>query len=110
MALVRDETMMHMTKTAFSKIAAAAFVGCTLGALAAPAFAQGGSLPEGNGKELVRSICQSCHDLSPILNAAGFTRRDWEQVVETMIDMGAAIKPEEVTIIVNYLATSFPPK
>ena len=104
---------MRMTNSAFAKISAAALAGCTLGALAAfnaPAFAQGGSLPEGNGKELVRSICQSCHDLSPILNAAGFTRRDWEQVVETMIDMGAAIKPEEFTIIVNYLATSFPPK
>jgi len=105
--------MVRMTKTPFPKMAAVMGVGLATGALAAfdaPAFAQGGSLPEGNGKELVRSICQSCHDLSPILTSGGFTRRDWQQVVETMIDMGAAIKPEEVTIIVNYLATSFPPR
>ena len=83
-----------------------------MGALAAfdaPAFAQGASLPEGNGKELVRSICQSCHDLSPIITS-GFGRKDWATVVDTMIDMGAVIKPEEVTVIVNYLAASFPPR
>ena len=103
---------MRMTNSAFAKIAAAAVVGWGAGALlasGAPAFAQGASLPEGNGKELVRSICQSCHDLSPI-TTAGFDRKDWATVVETMINMGAVIKPEEVTVIVDYLAASFPPK
>lgn len=95
-----------MTKSSVAKIAAAAIVSLSAGA----AFAQGASLPEGNGKELVRSICQSCHDLSPIFTSGGFTRRDWEQVVESMINMGAAIKPEEEKIIIDYLAASFPPK
>jgi cytochrome c5 len=104
---------MRMTNSAFAKIAAAAIVGWGAGvflAPGAPAFAQGASLPEGNGKELVRSICQSCHDLSPIFTSGGFSRRDWEQVVEAMINMGAAIKPEEEKIIIDYLAASFPPK
>jgi cytochrome c5 len=103
---------MRITNTAFAKIAAAAIVSSGVGAVAAgaPAFAQGASLPEGNGKDLVRSICQSCHDLSPIFTSGGFTRRDWEQVVESMINMGAAIKPEEEKIIVDYLAASFPPR
>ena len=103
---------MRMTNSAFGKIVAAAIVGSAVGALAAgtPAFAQGASLPEGNGKELVRSICQSCHDLSPIFTSGGFSRRDWEQVVEAMINMGASIKPEEEKIIIDYLAASFPPK
>jgi cytochrome c5 len=102
-----------MTNSALAKIAAAAVVGWGAGALLAPgalAFAQGASLPEGTGKELVRSICQSCHDLSPIFTSGGFSRRDWEQVVEAMINMGAAIKPEEEKIIIDYLAASFPPK
>jgi hypothetical protein len=100
-----------MARGAFLKIAAGLIAGGAAGAAAGftPAFAQGGSLPEGNGKELVRSICQSCHDLSPILTSGGFTRRDWEQVVEAMINMGAAIKPDEEKIIVDYLAASFPP-
>ena len=99
---------MRMTKGAFLKIAAGLIAGVTAGASAA--LAQGASLPEGNGKELVRSICQSCHDLSPIFTSGGFTRRDWEQVVESMINMGASIKPEEEKIIIDYLAASFPPK
>ena len=100
-----------MARGAVFKIAAGLIAGGAAGALAAltPAFAQGGSLPEGNGKELVRSICQSCHDLSPILTSGGFTRRDWEQVVEAMINMGASIKPEEEKVIIDYLAASFPP-
>ena len=97
-----------MTKGAFLKIAAGLVAGMTAGVTAA--FAQGASLPEGNGKELVRSICQSCHDLSPIFTSGGFSRRDWEQVVESMINMGASIKPEEEKIIIDYLAASFPPK
>ena len=99
-----------MARGAVFKIAAGLMAGGVAGALAAltPAFAQGGSLPEGNGKELVRSICQSCHDLSPILTSGGFTRRDWEQVVEAMINMGASIKPEEEKVIIDYLAASFP--
>ncbi len=102
-----------MTNNALAKVIVAAVVGWGAGALLAPgtpAFAQGASLPEGNGKELVRSICQSCHDLSPIFTSGGFSRRDWEAVVEAMINMGASIKPEEEKIIIDYLAASFPPK
>ena len=96
-----------MTNSAFVKIAAVTMAGLGAGSIAA--FAQG-SLPEGNGKDLVASICQGCHDLSPIFTSGGFSRRDWEQVVVAMISMGAAIKPEEEKIIVDYLAASFPPR
>lgn len=100
-----------MSRGAFPRITAAAIAGLSAGvaaALVAPAGAQ--SLPEGDGKALVQTICNACHDLSPITGSGGFTRRDWEQVVQSMIDMGATIRPDEVTVIVNYLTTSFPPK
>lgn len=100
-----------MSMPAFPKIMAAAFSGLSVGiaaAVVAPAGAQG--LPDGKGKELVRETCQACHDLSPITGSGGFSRRDWEMVVQSMIDMGATIRPEDVTVIVNYLAASFPPK
>ena len=54
-------------------------------------------------------VCSGCHDLSPITDA-GFSRADWETVVKSMIDMGATIKPEQVSVIANYLAANFPPK
>ena len=53
--------------------------------------------------------CVDCHDLSPI-TGAGFSRAEWERVVKDMADMGANIKREDIPVIVNYLAASFPPK
>jgi virginiamycin B lyase len=77
-------------------------------ALILPALAQ--DLPNGNGRDMVQMICSGCHDLSPITDSVGFTRQDWETVVKSMIDMGATIKPEQVSVIANYLAANFPPK
>ena len=100
-----------MTKRELPKIAAATMaisVAAALAAIVAPALAQ--NLPNGNGKEVVQMICSGCHDLSPITDAVGFSRQDWETVVKSMIDMGATIKAEEVAVITNYLAANFPPK
>jgi virginiamycin B lyase len=76
-------------------------------ALILPALAQ--DLPNGNGRDMVQMICTGCHDLEPI-TGAGFSRQDWEIVVKSMIDMGADIKPDQVSVIANYLAANFPPK
>ncbi len=59
---------------------------------------------------ILETICSGCHDLSPITDAVGFSRQDWEIVVKSMIDMGADIKPEQVSVIASYLAANFPPK
>jgi cytochrome c5 len=103
--------MVLMMKRAFPKVAVAAMAGLSAGvgaALNGPAVAQG--LPDGNGKELVRRICVSCHDLSPITSSGGFNRREWEMVIQSMINMGADITDDEIPVLVNYLAASFPPK
>ena len=99
-----------MTKRELPKIAAAILipVAAAMTAIILPAFAQ--NLPNGNGREMVETICSGCHDLSPITDAVGFSRQDWEIVVKSMIDMGADIKPEQVSVIANYLAANFPPK
>jgi len=91
----------------FLLAAAIAVMGAAGGTLLAPAFAQ--SLPNGAGKEVVEKICTACHDLEPI-TSSGFDRRDWETVVQSMIDMGAVISPQEVQVITTYLAANFPPR
>jgi cytochrome c5 len=99
-----------MRTKASRPLAAAALVvsgAAALAALAIPALAQ--TLPEGNGKELVATICTSCHDLSPIMEGGG-SKEDWNTVIQSMIQMGADIKPDQAVILVNYLATNFPPK
>jgi virginiamycin B lyase len=97
-----------MTKTNFPGIAAIAIFAAALGSLATAALAQ--SLPLGNGKEVVETVCGGCHDLSPITESVGFSREDWDMVVQSMIAMGATIKPEQVSVITTYLAQNFPPK
>jgi cytochrome c5 len=98
-----------MTKTEFPWIAAAIIVMSGAAVVSATTLALAQNLPDGNGKEVVQTICTGCHDLEPI-TGSGFTKEDWEIVVKNMIDMGATIKPEEVTLITNYLAANFPPK
>jgi virginiamycin B lyase len=97
-----------MIKTKFPWIAAIAIPAAAAVAIAYPVLAQ--NLPNGNGKEVVETICSGCHDLSPITDSVGFSREDWETVVKSMIDMGATIKAEQVTVIATYLAQNFPPK
>ncbi|HYK78208.1 MAG TPA: hypothetical protein VEU95_01205 [Micropepsaceae bacterium] len=99
-----------MTKRKLPQIAAAIVLpaAAAMTALILPALAQ--DLPNGNGRDMVQMICSGCHDLSPIADSVGFSRQDWETVVKSMIDMGATIKPEQVSVIANYLAANFPPK
>jgi virginiamycin B lyase len=97
-----------MTKTENPWIAAAAMaVACAATAVVYPALAQ--DLPDGNGKEIVQTICTSCHDLEPI-TSSGFSKDDWDLVVKNMIMMGASLKAEQAVLVTNYLATNFPPK
>ncbi len=96
-----------MTRTrAAMATALAAFPALTV-ATVVPVLAE--DLPDGKGKEMVQMICSACHDLTPI-TGGGFSREDWEAVVKNMIDMGAMIKADEMTVIVDYLASTFPPK
>ena len=99
-----------MTKNTFYLAAAAVIVACVSVSTAVVPPALGQNLPAGNGKEMVEMICAGCHDLSPITMSIGFSRADWDTVVKSMVDMGADIKPDQATVIVNYLAANFPPK
>ena len=98
-----------MTKTEFPRTAAAMAmsVAAAVVAVAYPAFAQ--NLPDGDGKEVVETVCTACHDLSPITES-GFSREDWDMVVKNMILMGAPLKAEQAALVTNYLAANFPPK
>lgn len=99
-----------MTNRILPRILAATAFALSVAAMAAavrPAFAQ--SLPEGKGKDQVQMICTGCHDLSPITEG-GFSKDDWNTVIKSMIDMGADIKADQVPVLVDYLATNFPPK
>ena len=80
----------------------AATFGC-----AAVAFSAG-QLPVDPGEKVLNSACMACHELRTIEKTA-LDREGWTNVVNAMIDKGAAVKPEELPIVVRYLAREFGP-
>ena len=66
-------------------------------------------LPDGEGKEIVQSVCTKCHTLDRIV-ASGYTHDGWQLMVNQMISNGAKLTPEKMPTVVNYLAKSFPEK
>ncbi len=100
-----------MTKSSFPWLPASVVAvagAAVVASYVVPVLAQ--DLPAGQGREVVVNICGSCHELDYITNSIGFSREDWNTVVESMISMGATIKPEQVPVITDYLAKAFPPK
>ncbi len=62
------------------------------------------------GKNAFEQGCFSCHDQAIILAQGGRSRADWQDVVTMMQDRGYSGSPEEVKLIVDYLAAAHPPK
>jgi len=76
----------------------------------APAWAQGPqqqarSLPDGEGKQAVESLCSSCHGVNNLFNSAGYTEAGWREVVASMI----ALPDTQARLVAGYLARHFPP-
>jgi len=65
-------------------------------------------LPEGKGKEVVETMCVSCHGLDTVTQRRK-TREEWQIVVDEMVSNGAPLLPREVEIVVQYLAEHFAP-
>jgi cytochrome c5 len=66
-------------------------------------------LPEGDGKAIATENCQACHRLTN-LTKAHKDLDDWKETVQTMIDRGANVSPDQVDTLVQYLAKNFGPK
>lgn len=83
-------------------IGAAAFV---LGAAAAELT----ELPQGPDRDLVSKVCQSCHDLQMVFDAAGISRQEWDMSLDEMTANGMNISPDERARILAYLSTYLGP-
>jgi len=80
---------------------------CTGFSTDAEAQRHGGTLPDGEGKELVQAICTGCHGPRQILSSSGYTKEQWPQLFGTMTDLSEA--PKERAAVLAYLARHFPP-
>ncbi len=63
-------------------------------------------LPSGDGRDLVLSSCNSCHNLKVVVHARK-DRAAWAKSVNDMIQRGAQLFPEEIDPITAYLSKAF---
>ncbi len=64
------------------------------------------SMPQGQGKQMVASICSGCHTLGTVLTQRR-SSEEWEETVNEMISRGAQIFTEEVDTLVSYLGEHY---
>ncbi len=72
-------------------------------ASSATVFAQ---LPDGPGRDAVVKVCGFCHD-SITAASVRLTRDGWQSTINDMVARGAKGTDEELTQILDYLATHF---
>ena len=68
------------------------------------AFAQ---LPDGPGKQEVQKLCTQCHEIERVFSL----RQDhdaWQATVNKMMTLGMRASDDDVKLVVDYLAKSFP--
>ena len=71
----------------------------------ARAMAPDDDLPEGEGKKILVASCTSCHDLGEVTKFRGYyDRKQWRDIVVTMMDYGAPVNEKQVDVLADYLA------
>src|SRR5262245_29378075 len=66
-------------------------------------------LPEGRGKELVATQCNSCHAFYARVGA-GYTPRGWATVMRMMANFGVNLPGDQAATVTEYLTKNFPEK
>ena len=89
-----------------SQLARVTFLSLLLVSIAAAADTE---LPDGEGKDAVENSCTDCHSVKRI-KAQRFDEEGWNGIVREMIEKGAAINPNDLKVIVTYLAKNFGPE
>jgi hypothetical protein len=82
-------------------------IGIAALAAIAPSRAQFAKLPEGPNRELVESVCGSCHDIEMVAIGRRSEER-WSLTIDEMVSYGLRVSPDERALILRYLATYLP--
>jgi mono/diheme cytochrome c family protein len=73
------------------------------------ARAQDQELPPGPNRALVYGQCRTCHDLQYLVESAGITRDDWDEMLDSMKQYGLRIPADQRAKILEYLGTYLGP-
>ncbi len=63
-------------------------------------------LPDGKAKSLVQNSCTECHGLDVVVEAT-MPVNQWRDTVKQMVKRGAALTPEQIDTVVDYLSVYF---
>ena len=64
-------------------------------------------LPDGEGKKILVRSCTSCHDLTEVTKFRGYyDRKQWRDIVVTMMEYGAPIEEKQVDVLADYLTAN----
>jgi sulfite dehydrogenase len=80
--------------------------GAVVPTLCAQESAPSRTLVPGKGAELTMARCAICHDITHVTRAK-LSRGEWQDNVRNMVERGMPIAPDEIPIIVEYLATYY---
>jgi virginiamycin B lyase len=77
----------------------------------APLLAQRGGrgqvdLPDGDGKQMVQTLCVGCHGLNNITQGWGYDKMGWDQLISSMVKLPPATQNQVTT----YLAANYSSK
>ncbi|MBI2817470.1 MAG: hypothetical protein HYX72_11075 [Acidobacteria bacterium] len=64
--------------------------------------------PEGEGRDLVVTVCRQCHGLAATSDSR-HTLDGWERIVNDMVNIGAALDKQQAETVSQYLANNFGP-
>jgi len=94
-----------MVRLSMTALAGAVFV-CVTTPVTAQFQGRPAAMPDGQGKELVESVCVACHNTGRIAASSGYSEDHWRRLIATMVDLSGT---EEEKTITAYLAEHFPP-
>jgi sulfite dehydrogenase len=80
--------------------------GVAIAPLSAQEAAPARTLTPGKGADLTMARCALCHEITHITRAR-LSRGEWQDNVRNMIERGMPIAPDEIPVIVEYLATYY---
>jgi hypothetical protein len=62
-------------------------------------------LPEGEGKKILETRCNACHELTEVTKFRGYyDREQWRDIIATMVEYGAELQNAEADTLADYLA------
>ncbi|HFE47292.1 MAG TPA: c-type cytochrome, partial [Nannocystis exedens] len=67
-----------------------------------------GAVDEEAGEELLQTKCVECHELDDVSAHGGDDAAGWRSVIAAMVEEGAELGDDEISLLTNYLALKHP--